>query len=162
ARFKILGVRDYRSQRILATYGISSVVTGDTALALERTSGPSNENTVGICLVGEPMRRHGDAARTQEIVTDYAHRALAEGCHVALVPCCESDLDIARAMQRQLGDRVQFVDFWASPISENLDRFLTAFSRLRFIVGERLHASVLASAMGISFVALPYKPKCRD
>src|SRR5262249_30212667 len=89
ARFKILGVRDYRSQRILATYGISSVVTGDTALALERTSGPSNENTVGICLVGEPMRRHGDAARTQEIVTDYAHRALAEGCHVALVPFCE-------------------------------------------------------------------------
>jgi polysaccharide pyruvyl transferase WcaK-like protein len=163
SRFKVLGVRGYRSQQILAKHGISSVVTGDTALALERPSVQmSSEGAVGVCLVGEAMHRFGDPVRTREIVMDYCRRLLAEGCQVNLVPFCRNDFDQALDMQRQLGERVRLLDFWAPAIAEDLDVFLAELARLQFMVGERLHAAILAAAMAVPFVAIPYKPKCLD
>lgn len=163
ARFKVFGVRGYRSQQILQRHGISSVVTGDTALALERPSSPApRKDTIGVCLVGERMHRVGDAMRTADVVVAYCRRVLSEGCDVVLTPFCRTDLAGAHAVQRALGERVQLLDFWSPPIGEDLDLFLAELSRLQFMVAERLHAAVLAAAMGVPFVALPYKPKCLD
>jgi polysaccharide pyruvyl transferase WcaK-like protein len=65
-------------------------------------------------------------------------------------------------MQRALGERARLLDFWSPPIAEDLAVFLAELSRLQFMVAERLHAAVLAAAMDVPFVAMPYKPKCLD
>jgi polysaccharide pyruvyl transferase WcaK-like protein len=108
------------------------------------------------------MHRFGDPLRTRDIVTDYCRRLLSEGCSVALVPFCRNDLEMAQSMRRSLGASVRLIDFWAPPIGEALDVFLAELSQLQFVVAERLHAAVLAAAMDVPFVALPYKPKCLD
>ena len=177
ARFKVFGVRGYRSQRILARHRLSTVVTGDTALALEPATAiqqgvmvPAGISTpqeakparVGVCLVGERMQRVGDAGRTVGLVTEYCRRLAAEGCEVVLLPFCRADLDTARTMQLALGPGTRLVDFWSPSIGEDLHAFLAEVAQLRFMVAERLHAAVLAAALGVPFVALPYKPKCLD
>lgn len=161
-RFKLLGVRGYRSEGILAANGVRSVVTGDTALALERPAGSSPRDAVGVAVVGEPMHRLGDPARTRAEVVGYCRRVLAEGLEVVLMPFCRHDVAASRDIQAACGGRPSLVDFWSPRLGENLDAFLFELSRLRFMVGERLHAAVLAAAMDVPFVALPYKPKCLD
>jgi polysaccharide pyruvyl transferase WcaK-like protein len=81
---------------------------------------------------------------------------------VTLVPFCRTDFVQALEMHRELGERVRLLDFWAPPIAEDLDVFLSELARLQFMVGERLHSAVLAAAMTVPFVAIPYKPKCLD
>ena len=161
-RFRVFGVRGFRSKRILARYGLTSFVTGDTALAFERPPGVAPADRVGICLVGEAMARLGNPTIVQASAEALGQRVLAEGLVPVVVPFCRRDLPHALALQAALGGATELLDFWSGALAEDLSRFLAEFSRLRFVVGERLHGAVLAAAMDVPFVALPYKPKCLD
>lgn len=161
-RFAVFGVRGFRSQQILAAHGVASTVTGDTALALDARPRGERRDAVAVALVGEPMRRTGDPEHIRRELLAYCSRLLSEGLHVVLVPFCRADLPASQSLQHQLGDRAGLVDFWAPPIDENLDLFLEELARMRFVVAERLHAAVLAAAVRVPFVALPYKPKVMD
>jgi len=162
-RFKIFGVRGPRSQQILKRHGIGSIVTGDTALALARAANvASRPAAIGVSLVGESMARRGDHQQSARAVEAYCRKALAEGCEIVLAPFCREDLPWAVDLRHRLEGRPRLLDFWAAPIDEDLDVFLTELSRLSFVVAERLHAGVMAAALKVPFVLLPYKPKCLD
>lgn len=162
-RFRKLGVRGYRSQQILASYRLSSVVTGDTALALTVPALPSRPmDRVGICLVGEPMSRRGTTLEVHRELLAYCRRLLAEGLDVTIVPFCRTDLEASYALHRALDERTDVLAFWSPPVAESVDAFLGRLSGLRFLVAERLHAAVLAAVAGVPFAMLPYKPKCLD
>jgi hypothetical protein len=162
-RFRVFGVRGPRSHQILKRHGIRSTVTGDTALALSRPpSTAPRPASVGISLVGEAMTRQGDRTRTGVLVEGFCRKAMAEGCEIVLAPFCREDLPWAQDLQRRLDGRPRLLDFWSPEIGEDLDLFLTELSRLGFMVAERLHAGVMAAALKVPFVLLPYKPKCLD
>lgn len=160
--FRPFGVRGFRSQQILATHGVASTVTGDTALALDAQPRGGTRDAVAVALVGEPMRRTGDPGRVQQELLAYCSRLHSEGLEVVMIPFCRADLPASQSLQRQLGERASLVDFWAPPIDQDVDRFLEELARMRFVVAERLHAAVLAAAVRVPFVALPYKPKVMD
>ena len=57
---------------------------------------------------------------------------------------------------------VEVLDFWGAEINTDLDRFLRSLARCELMIGERLHALVLAAALEMPFVGLAYKPKSFD
>lgn len=108
------------------------------------------------------MTRLGDPALVERAAIEFGRRAVAEGLVPVLVPFCRSDLPRAAALREEIGGVSELVNFWGPPIDEDLTRFLEEYSRLSFVVAERLHAAVLAAAMDVPFLALAYKPKCLD
>lgn len=48
------------------------------------------------------------------------------------------------------------------PFSIDVDRSLRDIAGCDWLVGQRLHASVLASALGVPNLSLSYQPKCLD
>ncbi len=168
--FPVLGLRGPRSREVLRRHGIHGKVTGDTALALE-VEDAGGESTsaaslrVAVCLVGEPIEsRFGEPCRVERELTDACQRLQASGLAISVIPFCQDDLEASRRLHDQLvqsGD-CTLVDFWASPISGDLPRFLRELAACRFMLGERLHAAVMAAAVGVPFLAIGYRPKCFD
>jgi polysaccharide pyruvyl transferase WcaK-like protein len=162
-RFQWFGVRGERSRRILERHGIPSEVTGDTALVHRRPSGvPTSPDLVALNLVGEDMKRFGSGDHSLGIVRDVATRLQSAGKRLLLVPFCNTDRVSMQRLHEHLGPDAEFLDFWGPEIGADLERFLRALSRCEFMIGERLHAIVLAAALDIPFVGLAYKPKCYD
>lgn len=162
-RFRFLGVRGPRSQRVLTSYGIASQVTGDTALILAPAGAPRPaSNRIAVSIVGEPMQRMASIEQSYEAVLDAARRLLAEGKDLVLVPFCTSDRDLMLQLHRTLGERAEFLDFWSEGTGPDLDRFLARLASCDLMIGERLHSMVLAAAMHVPFVGLAYTPKCYD
>jgi hypothetical protein len=161
-RFQHFGVRGPRSQRILADHGIAAHVTGDTALVHSAPPGTERRRgAIGISIVGETMHRLGSAATVYSTVLEVCRRLQAEGRPLRLIPFCLDDVPQMRALQAALGDRAEFVDFWDVD-GGGLGAVLRALGECDLVIGERLHAIVLAAAANTPFVGLAYKPKCHD
>lgn len=162
-RFQWFGVRGFRSQRILARHGISAHVTGDTALAHRLDHAASiAPGRIAVSLVGERMQRRGDEQRVFQEVRQLCERLLATGREVLIVGFCLDDMPALLELRKSLGDRPGLLDFWAPPISRDLQRFLMELGRCELLLGERLHSLVLAATVGVPFVGLAYKRKCLD
>lgn len=164
-RFGFLGVRGFRSEQVLRNHSIKCVVTGDTAMAIDAPKANVPENgTIGVSLVGESMDRSGSQRKVFAETERACLKLLAEGVRIRLFAFCKADLQEATKLRERLNPfgEVEFVDYWKSPINEDLFRFLSEMERCQAFVGERLHASVLAAVVNRPFVPIGYKPKCRD
>ena len=93
------------------------------------------------------------AALAQEI-----DRLTADGLQVTLLASSPADdrwiLEIERLIS---GDPVEYMAGYA-----DRDATLALIAQARLVIGERLHASILAAAMHTPFVALEYRPKVLD
>jgi polysaccharide pyruvyl transferase WcaK-like protein len=67
-----------------------------------------------------------------------------------------------RQLHEALGGASELLDFWDEPVAGQLDVILARLAACELLVGERLHAMVLAAAVGVPFVGVAYKPKCHD
>jgi polysaccharide pyruvyl transferase WcaK-like protein len=159
-RFGVFGVRGPRSRRILARYGIEAEVTGDTALIHRPTEQVRRSEGVAISLVGEAMQRFGEHERVGREATEFARIQLAAGRRVTLVPFCDRDLALAERIRDDLRGQAGILSFWEG--DGELQPFLDKLARFELVVGERLHACVLAAALDVPFIPIGYKPKCFD
>jgi len=162
--FDYLGVRGYQSQVICALNGIKAEVTGDTALFFERSQpAHSPQGLVAISVVGESMghERVGSREVVFKEILDSCQKLVAMGMQLMLVPFCRDDVPWMERMSKEL-DLPPLLDFWAPEIDHDLDRFLAELEKCDLLIGERLHAVVLAAALEIPFISIAYKPKCFD
>ncbi len=141
-------------------YGGPAEVIGDPALCLERPDGVESIDgrvvlcplhTGGECWGGDDFAVFDEFART-------IARLRAEGRDVVMMTAHPADDRWAIEIMRRAG----VSDLEYVPGYEDLDRTLKLLASADLVVGERLHAVVLAAAVGTPFVAVEYRPKVRD
>ncbi len=156
-----VGVRGPRSADTLDAWGFKGEleVCGDPALILETEipydpSGPilvAPVWTGGELWGGDDHRVYRELARAVEQWVDSGREVILMSCH----PSDDRPILIVKDLVRggQLGYEAGYLDVGAS---------VDLVARSSLVIGERLHACVLAAAAHRPFVALEYRPKVRD
>ena len=166
-QFDRVRVRGPLSAGTLDSTGIEAVVTGDPALALPPQSpaahgvatGTTAGTRVGVNFGVTDDLWGGDHAAFRATAVAAVGRLVAAGHQVALLATTTEDhahLTRVAAECRAAGTPVQ------GPNAVTLAALDTALAGCAVVVGEKLHALVLAARLGIPTLALEYRPKCRD
>jgi len=141
-------------------YGGSAEIIGDPALSLERPDGVERvDGRVVVC----PLHTNGELwGGDDEAVFDAfaasISRLKAEGRDVVMMTAHPGDDRWAVDIMRRAGHPdLPYVAGY-----DDLEATLRLLASADLVVGERLHAVVLAAAMGTPFVAVEYRPKILD
>jgi hypothetical protein len=154
--FNRIGVRGPVSKRILADYGIESTVIGDPALHLE-PSDYSYERNRRIIVA---LRRPGSDKRSKD--TKYID-SIIEFCNsideseVLFIPFKPEDIPINVYAAKHVSNSDLYVTH-----HRQFDNILNIINNSDVMVGERLHASILAAACFTPFISLEYRTKNLD
>jgi polysaccharide pyruvyl transferase WcaK-like protein len=156
-----VGVRGPRSAQTLTDWGFKGEIEicGDPALALE----PKGSFEGSGPIVVAPAWTNGElwGGSDQKVYEELASsitRWEKEGRTVNLMSCHPSDDRPILTIKEMLpASRVEYHAGYLD-ITETLE----LVARSSVVVGERLHACVLAAAAGRPFVAVEYRPKVRD
>lgn len=153
-------VRGPDSARHLATLGWPGAVRviGDPALSLAPVEVPASEgeaivaplNTNGYLIGGSDAAVFSALAKECERLADL-------GMNVTLMSSFPEDDRWILEMERMIDAPVEYFCGYAS-----LEETLARIAGASLVIGERLHASILAAAMRTPFVALAYRPKTLD
>ncbi|MEA3509853.1 MAG: glycosyltransferase [Actinomycetota bacterium] len=158
----LVSVRGPDSVRYLRDLGYTGNVEmiGDPALSLERPDGVSAvDGRVVVSPVFTEGRLHGgDDRPVFAALSNTIARLSSEGRDVVLMTAFPSDDRWAIEIMRQAGRP----DLTYVPGYANLDATLDLLASSELVIGERLHAAVLAASVGTPFVAVEYRPKLRD
>lgn len=156
------GVRGPDSVRHLATLGVVTGIDvfGDPALSLPRP--PDVEPTPGrvvVCPVfTDGNLWGGDDTAVFDALASLIRRLRDEGREVAMMSAFPADDRwLIEIMRRAGAPGLPYLPGYA-----DLDETLRWLAAADLVVGERLHASILAAVCGTPFVAVEYRPKIRD
>lgn len=156
-----VGVRGPHSEATLRSWGYDGEleVCGDPALLFE----PERETRSADLVVVSPAWTEGELwgtsdDRVMDVLADSVRSWLVEGRQVAFLSCNPADDRPIFETMRSVGHpELEYVAGY-----RDIDASLSLLTRAGLVVGERLHAVVLAAAMGAPFVALEYRPKLAD
>ncbi|CAN5863292.1 hypothetical protein BH23ACT5_BH23ACT5_02080 [soil metagenome] len=157
-----VGVRGPNSVETLREWGFEGPleVCGDSALLFER---PADVPVVDGLVVISPAWTGGELwggsdEAVMEALAGSAQRWLADGRPVAFLSCNPVDDRPIFETMRALGrpDLTYLAGY------RDLEAALTMLASAELVVAERLHAAVLAAAVGTPFVSLEYRPKLAD
>jgi polysaccharide pyruvyl transferase WcaK-like protein/GT2 family glycosyltransferase len=155
-----VGVRGPLSAQILSDWGVSAgvEVVGDAALLLDADA-PRQEGRVVIAPCRTRNELWGsDDARVFDRLADLAASLGRDGHEVHMLAAHPDDDGPIIHISRQAGrPDLPYMAGYA-----DLEAALELFASADLVVAERLHAAVLAAAVGTPFVALEYRPKVRD
>jgi len=156
-----VGVRGPYSYKRLRSWGMKGdlEVSGDSALLLER---PDVGRVTGRVVIAPAWTKGNLWGGSDEIVVDAVARAVAgwraEGREViALASSPDDDGQILQIGERAGGVLLPFVQGYLDQA-----KAIETIASADVVVGERLHACVIAAAMGTPFVPIEYRPKLRD
>lgn len=157
-----VGLRGPASLETMRAWGYDGPleVIGDPALSLEPPVHVTRvEGRVVVC----PVFTNGDCwgENDRPVFEAFAQliaRLKAEGRDVVMLTAFPGDDRWAIEIMREAGHP----DLAYLPGYENLDAALRLIASADLVVGERLHAIVLAAAMGTPFVGVEYRPKIAD
>ncbi len=157
-----VGVRGPDSLAAMRAWGYdgSVEVVGDSALLLERPDGVERvDGRVVLC----PVHTGGECwgGDDQTVFDEFARtisRLKNDGRDVVMMTAFPGDDRWAIEIMRRSGH--PDLDYLAG--YEDLDTTLRLLASADLVIGERLHAVVLAAAVGTPFVAVEYRPKVRD
>ena len=155
-----VGVRGPNSLRHLERWGFKgdAEVCGDLALALEVPSVSAVEGRILVAPAwtgGELWG--GEDGLVYEALIDAARGWLNDGHEVMFMSCHPSDDRPILQMRDELGAPSGYV-----PGYVDTEKAQAEIASAEVIVGERLHACVLAAAAHRPFVAVEYRPKVLD
>jgi GT2 family glycosyltransferase len=157
-----VGVRGPLSMDQMRSWGYKgpAQVIGDPALTLRRPDGIEDvDGRVVIC----PVFTGGECwgGDDNPVFDAFAHSIAhleSEGREVVIMTAHPNDDRWAIEIMRMAGlDGLPYI-----PAYEDLDGSLRLIASSDLVIGERLHAVVLAAAVGTPFVAVEYRPKLRD
>ncbi len=157
-----VGVRGPNSAQTLQNWGYKGEleICGDSALALT----PSREvSSGGGPIVVAPAWTNGElwGGSDLDVFRELAGAIQAWrdlGREVTLMSCHPSDDRPILQIKEMLGEVPVGYHAGYTDVQESLDLLAGA----SLVVGERLHACVLAAAAGRPFIAIEYRPKVRD
>jgi len=156
-----VGVRGPLSKHLLDEAGVRNVsVTGDPALIFHRC--PRQQTHARRRVAINAGRSNGEMWGNEDHVivalADSARRLRAFGFEVRVFPVWDRDEPVCREVARAAGLPPESVD----PLILAPDAFIDYLDRFDIVVSVKLHATVLAAAAGVPFVAVEYRPKVRD
>ena len=156
-----VGVRGPHSAQTLMDWGFKGEVEicGDPALVLETGESTPRVGSVLVAPVWTGGELWGGSdQRVYEELATAIKQWRASGREVTLMSCHPTDDRPILIIKEIVGDAGIGYHAGYLDVASSLD--LIANSSL--VVGERLHACVLAAAAGRPFVAIEYRPKVRD
>lgn len=159
-QFDRVTVRGPRSRELLARVGIRADVVGDPALLLQPSSAIDPEDrTLGIALgFGDDLWGHSQLDVVDAVAS--AVRVLVRrGWQIRFFVVNAEDREHAASCARLADLDPSRTAFLAA---SEPTKFLEQVARCTAVIGERLHAVVLASGALVPAVMLEYQPKCRD
>lgn len=157
-----VGVRGPRSLKWLHDHGIEQAeIVGDAALAFLPPAGKRAPDA-GPATVGLNLGSHdpvsGGSDGLFDVALGFAHHLLDQGYRISYLSMHSIDHEIGMKLAARLGhDR-----FTLQPLTPDVDEVLAQLQATQWVVGQRLHATVLACALGIPNLSLSYQPKCLD
>jgi polysaccharide pyruvyl transferase WcaK-like protein len=157
-----VGVRGCRTRDVLRQLGCAQPVEvmGDPALLLEASVAPGDRDPrqilVNICNTRHSRLWGEDNRAVRARVVEAANGLIQRGWKVTFVSFESRNDAYVEAAARDVGG-ADFVTGYQS-----LEATMDLLGRSRLVIGEKLHSIVLAAAAGTPFVALEYRPKCRD
>jgi hypothetical protein len=161
-KFEFVGVRGPRSKAILEKAGFKdAVVTGDTALALteEKLKSGSSRGIVGLNygdVAGNPM--WGDSMQYRNELIKVIRAIISSGSKVILLPVWDKDLP----SNRSLIEAVNHPNFTMVEAFDSYANFSRIVRQCDIFVGQKLHATILATMNRVPSIMIEYRPKCRD
>jgi polysaccharide pyruvyl transferase WcaK-like protein len=157
--FGAVTVRGPRSAELLADIGVDARVVGDPALLLEphHDAGPRLSGTVGVNVgYGDDLWGH-DALAVITVVARALRRLVSRGLQVRFLVANRADLDDTLRCAALAGIANPDLRIAVAPA-----QYLGEVAACDAVIGQRLHAVVLAAAAAVPAVMLEYQPKCLD
>jgi len=157
-RFDRVSVRGPRSAAILSDLGVDARVAGDPALLL--TAGeatPPRDDGVIAINVGASGPIWGSQSDVNARVAEAAHELIRRGRRIRFVILWERDRATTERLAGALPASATTIVAPRSPAEAVSELF-----RAQVVIGQRLHAVVLASAAHTPAISLAYRPKCQD
>lgn len=155
-----IGVRGPRSATWLTENGITGVeVIGDPALSISPAPRKTLANTgvLGINL-GSHDPVSGSSESVFSAVVSLIFHALQQGFEVRYFSLHTIDAEIGRALKAVVAS----TGFELLPFNASVNETMSQLAGFDFVVGQRLHATILACAQGLPNLSLSYQPKCLD
>jgi polysaccharide pyruvyl transferase WcaK-like protein len=153
---EIVTVRGPMSQALLQSVGVHAEIASDPALLLQPPQVEHEARVLGLN-VALPEDLYRDAGSYVDETISMAQVLTRDGWNIRLLPFTTSDYSVSEIVAKSLGGGVEIIEAWHS-----VPQLLAHIARCDVVVGQRLHAVVLASACAVPAVALDYRPKCRD
>ncbi len=157
--FDRVTVRGPRSARLLADVGVEATVVGDPALLLSTPAVPFEPGLLGVNLgYGSDLWSNSQITVLKE-VAPALRRMHAEGWRMRFLVANLEDAQWTRfaiALAQLPPESYEVVTAVRPEV------FLAQVATCEMVLGQRLHAVVLAAAAGVPSVMLEYQPKCRD
>ncbi|ARN22573.1 polysaccharide pyruvyl transferase family protein [Piscinibacter gummiphilus] len=160
AKADYVGVRGPRSLKWLHDNGIEKAeILGDPALCLTRPrpAATTDDRVLGVNL-GSHDPPEGGIDRPYEALKTLVRHALDEGQQVRFISLHDIDAEIGAKMVAE----VNHPRFACAPFDGDVNRALDQIGACHLAVGQRLHFTVLACALGVPNLSLSYQPKCLD
>lgn len=155
-----IGVRGPRSAAWLTENRIEGVeVIGDPALSTRPAPNKSHGDTgvLGINLGShDPVSGGGEGVF--EAVVSLVRYALQQGFKVQYFSLHAIDAQIGRALKAVLPS----AGFELLPFNVSVKQTMHQLAGFDYVIGMRLHATILACAQGVPNLSLSYQPKCLD
>lgn len=155
--FDYFGVRGPQTQELLSKYGIEAEVVGDTALVLEPSEYiEDKQKRVAVTLRHGKFQWSSDGSY-REVVLDFC-RTYADEYEFVFIPFFPSDISIHLEAARSIPnasfrDYCSYVDVQAT---------IDEIAHCDLLIGDKLHANVLAAVSHTPFISLEYRPKNSD
>lgn len=155
-----IGVRGPRSAAWLAENGIIGVdILGDPALSLPAaTRDPGREQGVLGINLGSHDPVSGGKDNVMTAVISLIRHALGRGLKVRYFSLHAIDFEIGAALQTEIASD----GFERLPFNASVDETMRQLAGCDYVVGQRLHATILACVQGLPNLSLSYQPKCLD
>lgn len=149
----------YTAER-LREVGIQNVqIIGDPALyALDYGAPPIHERTIAISLGGIDSVVYGNQERISETGASLAKELIARGWKVEFLPMMDEDLHLIENLIAHFG--LQKATVWRN--YSDLQATIQRARSYRLVVGQRLHAIILAAGTAVPVVALAHCTKVID
>jgi len=156
------GVRGPDSAHHLDELGVAASIDifGDPALALTRPDDVAQvPGRIIVCPVfAAGSLWGGDDGAVFDALAALVRRLRGDAHEVVMMSAFPADDRWLIEIMRQAGEP----DLPYVPGYADLDETMRCLASADLVVGERLHASILAAACGTPFVAVEYRPKIRD
>jgi len=158
---EFVGVRGPYSQQALADSGFDAPITGDPAIALApfMAPRPASRKVVGINVgISKKTLLLPNSSSFLPTVVQLIKTLISEGKRVILLPVCAEDVASNKTVLSMVSDEACTMQV----CFDSLENYNEALSQCGLFIGQKLHATVLATILRIPSIMIEYQPKCRD